>query len=89
MWNVTSAFSPGCGLDVLEDLLLVVDEEVAFLVGGMRDGWHVRLAFSLASRPSAGVASDVATMASAIMFAVNARGQNPVNQVSSLQSIGL
>ena len=39
VWNVTSAFSPGRGLHVLEDLLFVIDQEIARL---MRLGFDFR-----------------------------------------------
>ena len=40
VWKVTSAFSPGVGLDVLEDLLFVVDQEVSLFVRRVCDGRH-------------------------------------------------
>src|ERR1700684_457524 len=54
-------FFAGLRLDVLENLFLIAEEGVAFLVGRMGDRWHRGLAFRLRAGSSAGAASCVAT----------------------------
>jgi hypothetical protein len=44
-------FLAGLRLDVLEDLFLIVDEGVAFLVRRMSNRWHGGLAFPLRAGP--------------------------------------
>src|SRR5580692_2110605 len=53
-------FLAGLRLDVLENLFLIVDEGVAFLVSRVGNGWHDGLAFRLRAGPSAGAARGVA-----------------------------
>src|SRR3984957_298679 len=77
---------PGLRLDVLENLFLIVDEGVAFLVGRMSDRWHRGLAFRLRAGPSAGAAGRGAMVVPSCLRSMLGSKAGESGQVCSQQS---